>query len=241
VLLLDGGCAVGRDQIERAQRRLSQVRWLALDHLNSHDTQTPDVNLAAVLFARDNFRSHPVWCTDHGRALHVGLVDLCAEAEISELDVAVHAEQYVVGLDVTVNDTLGVQELQAVKRLAADSGNLALRHHVEGDNIGKTATLHVFHHHPKVATNEERIHEVDNVLVPAISHHQDLVDDEVFLWLLFQVHLLDSNTLVRANLKCRVDATRSALADLDQVAELLCWIRRVTDDIEFANNLSICD
>ena len=94
-----------------------------------------------------------------------------AEAEISELDVAVHAEQDVVGLDVAVNDTLGVQELQAVKCLAADSGDLTLGHHVEGDNIGKTATLHVFHHYPKITADKEGIHEVDDVLVPAISHH----------------------------------------------------------------------
>jgi hypothetical protein len=92
VLLLDRRCAVGRDQIERAQRRLGQVRRLAFNHLDSHDAQTPDVDLATVLFACDNFRSHPVGRANHGRTLHVGLVDLGAEAKIGELDVAVHAE-----------------------------------------------------------------------------------------------------------------------------------------------------
>lgn len=96
VLLLDCRCAVGRDQIERAQWRLGQVGWLALDHLNGHDAQAPNVDLAAVLLARDNFGCHPVRRADHGGALHVRFVDLRAEAEIGELDVAFHAQQDVV-------------------------------------------------------------------------------------------------------------------------------------------------
>lgn len=231
VLLLDRGCTVGRDQIERAQRRLGQVWWLALYHLNSHDTQTPDVNFAAVFLACDDLGSHPIRRTNHSRALHVRLVDLSAETEISELDVAVHAEQDVVGLDIAVNDTLGVQELQAVECFTAHGRNLTFGHHIEGDHIGKTAAFHVLHHNPEVAADKERVHEVDDVLVPAVPHDQNLVDDEILLGLLFQVHLLDGNAFVGSNLKRCVNATRSALADLDQIAELLCRVGRIADDI----------
>jgi hypothetical protein len=140
-----------------------------------------------------------------------------------------------------VDDTLGVQELEAMKRLATDCRNLSLRHHVERDNIGKTATLHVFHHHPKIAANKEGVHEVDDVLMPAVSHDQDFVDDEILLRLLLQVHLFNGNALVGADLKCCVDTTGSALANLDQVAELLRGISGVTYDIQLSNDLGICD
>jgi hypothetical protein len=241
VLLLDSRRTISRDQIERAQRRFGQVWWLALNHLDGHDAQTPDVDLAAIFFACDNLRSHPVWRADHGCAFHVGLIDLGAEAEIGQLDVAIHAEQDVVGLDVSVDNTLGVQELQTVERFAADGGNLTLRHHVEGDNIGKTTTLHVLHHHPKIAANEERVHEVDDVLVSAVPHDQDFVDDEILLRLLLQVHLLNGDALVGANLEGRVNTTRSTLTNLDQIAELLCWVSRVADHVQFANDFSIGD
>jgi hypothetical protein len=241
VLLLDRRRAICRDQIERAQGRLGQVWRLALNHLDRHDTQTPDVDFAAVFFACDNLGSHPVWCADHGRTLHVRLVNLGAETEIGQLDVAIHAEQNVVRLDVSVDNTLGVQELQAVKRLAADSGDLALRHHVEGNNIGKTTTLHVLHHHPKIATNEKRVHEVDDILMSAISHDQNFINDEILLRLLFQVHLLDGDALVGANLEGRVNTARSTLTDLDEVAELLRWIGRIADDVQFANDLGVGD
>jgi len=42
---------------------------------------------------------------------------LCAETEIGQLDVAFERKENVVGLDITVNDTFGVQELQTMENL----------------------------------------------------------------------------------------------------------------------------
>lgn len=166
---------------------------------------------------------------------------MSAESEISELDVAVHAEQDVVGLDVTVDNALGVQELQAVESLAADSRDLTLGHHVEGDNVSKTATLHVFHDYPEIATDKERVHEVDDVLVFAVPHNQNFVDNEILLRLLLQIHLLDGNALIGTNFKRCVDATRSTLANFDQAAELLGRVGRVANDIQLADDLGVGD
>ncbi len=48
-----------------------------------HNTKTPNVNFGAVLFARDDFRRHPVRSTYHCRALRLGRVGyLGAESEI---------------------------------------------------------------------------------------------------------------------------------------------------------------
>lgn len=134
-----------------------------------------------------------------------------------------------------------MQELQTMQGFPANGGDLSLGHHVECDDIGKTASLHVFHAHPQIAANKERVHEVDDVLVLAISHDQDLVNDEVFLWLLFEVHLLDSDALVRSDFKCRVNATRSTLANLDKIAELLRRVGRIANILQLTDDLSVGD
>lgn len=82
MFLLDRRCAVGRDEPQCTEWTFIQVRRLALDHLDGHDTQRPDVNLSAVLLASDNLGGHPVGGTYHGRALVVAFVDLRAETEI---------------------------------------------------------------------------------------------------------------------------------------------------------------
>lgn len=66
VLIFDGRGTVRSDQIECSERRFRQIWGLTLDHLNGHNTQTPDVDLATVLLAGDYLRRHPVWCANHG-------------------------------------------------------------------------------------------------------------------------------------------------------------------------------
>lgn len=82
MLVLDLGGSICGDQVEGAKWRFGQIRWFTLDHFNGHDTQTPDVDLATVLFTSDDLGRHPVRGTDHGVALVVGVVDLGTETEI---------------------------------------------------------------------------------------------------------------------------------------------------------------
>lgn len=241
VLFLDRRRAIGSNQKQRPQRRLREIRGLAFNHLNSHDTQTPDINLAAVLFARDDFGCHPVRGADHGGAFHLGLVDLGAEAEVGELDMTVEVEEDVVGFDVAVDDALGVEELKAMEGLAADGGDLALGHHVKGHDIGQTAAFHVLHDHPEVALDEEGIHEVDDVLVSTIFHDEDFIDDEVLFGLLFEIHLLDGDALVRADFERGVDTSRCALTDFDEAAVFLRWIAGIADLMQLRNDFSVAD
>ena len=97
--------------------------------------------------------------------------------------------------------------------LSADSRNLPLAHNVESNHISQTATLHVFHHHPEVQTMEVTVQKVDNILVLAVLHNQNLIDDQILLGLQVQVHLLDSNTLVGVVLVGSKNTTRRTLAD----------------------------
>jgi len=82
MLLLDLRCAIGCDEPKSTQRTLVEVWWFSLNHLNGHDAQRPNIDLATVLFAGDNLWCHPVWRSYHGRTLVVVLVDLSAEPKI---------------------------------------------------------------------------------------------------------------------------------------------------------------
>lgn len=82
VLVFDGRRAVGGDQIQGPQGRFRKIRRLTLDHLDGHDTQTPDINLTAILLSSNDFRGHPIRCTDHGVSLIVRVIDLGTETEI---------------------------------------------------------------------------------------------------------------------------------------------------------------
>lgn len=86
--LLEPGSAVCCDQVKSLERLFVQVWRFRLNHLDSHDTERPDVDLGAVLFLLHDLGCHPVWCTDHGGTLGALLGKLSAEAEISDLDIA---------------------------------------------------------------------------------------------------------------------------------------------------------
>lgn len=154
------------------------------------------------------------------------------EPELTQLDVAIHRQEDVIGFDITMNDTLRVQVLQTVQGLVKDvrnhsrkqskfgtylsayCRNLSFTHDVEGHHIRETTTFHVLHHDPQVQAMKETLEEVHDVLVLAILHHKNLVDDQVLLGLKVQVHLLDSHTAVVSLLIGSEDTTRSTLADL---------------------------
>lgn len=94
--LLQTRGTIGSNQVQSLQRLLVKVWRLGLDHLNGHDTQGPDVNLAAILLLLDNFGSHPVRCTNHGGTLAALLGQLGAETKVGDLDIASRTKQDIV-------------------------------------------------------------------------------------------------------------------------------------------------
>ena len=113
-----------------------QIRWLSVLHLYGHDAQRPDINLFAykksamlnrehksevpvshtVMFSTDDLWRHPVGRADHRVSLLVAL-DVRAEAEVGDLDAAVDAQEDVVRLDVSVEDALVVEVVDALQNL----------------------------------------------------------------------------------------------------------------------------
>src|SRR5690348_2972870 len=82
LLVLDLWRAVRSDQPQGAQRRLGQVGWLALNHLDGHDAQRPNVHFAAVLLPRNHLRRHPIRRADHCCTLVLRLVDGRTEPKV---------------------------------------------------------------------------------------------------------------------------------------------------------------
>lgn len=77
--------------------------------------------------------------------------------------------------------------------LPADSSDLTLSHDVAGNDVGQASTFHVFHDDPQIATVKEGIDKVDDVGMPRRLHDQDLIDDEILLGLLLEIHLFDGD------------------------------------------------
>lgn len=96
MLVLDTWCSVLSDQVQGSQRRLGEIRRFSFDHFDCHDAQAPDVDLSTIFFPRNHFRSHPIWSSHHRSALVVGVVDLCTEAKVGQLDVSSFRKQNVV-------------------------------------------------------------------------------------------------------------------------------------------------
>lgn len=94
--LLQTWCAVRGNQVQCLQRLLVEVWGLGLNHLNGHNTQGPNIDLAAILLLLDNFRCHPVGCSDHGGTLAALLGQLGTETKVGDLDIASRTKQDVV-------------------------------------------------------------------------------------------------------------------------------------------------
>ena len=121
------------------------------------------------------------------------------------------AEQHVVALDVTMDDPVSMEMLKTLARFPGDGGNLTLAHQIGGDHIRQTSALHVLHNHPQLGLIQERVYEVDDVRVPRGLHYEDLVDNEILLRLFIEVHLLDGDGIVGADLVCGEDTSRCAI------------------------------
>lgn len=125
-------------------------------------------------------------------------------------------QQDVVTLDVAVDHVVLVQVFQPLQRFPRNRSDLSLRHDVARHDVRETATFHVLHDDPQVSLEQEGVDKVDDVLMARFLHDEDFVDDQVLLRLLLEVHLLDRDRQVRADLIRRVNSSRSTARDETQ-------------------------
>lgn len=127
---------------------------------------------------------------------------------LTELDLSTQSQEYIVRLDIPMNDAQMMQVMYSLQCLAAYSSNLWFCHHVGRYHVRQRATFHIFHHYPKFASDQKGIDKVDNVFIPSLTHHQDLVDNQLFLWLLGKIHLLDGDWDIGINRLSGIYTTR---------------------------------
>ena len=65
-----------------------------------------------------------------------------------------HTQENVVGFDITMDDVIGVEELERLKRFSADGGYLALVHHGLRHDVRQTPTSKILHHYPQLVTHQ---------------------------------------------------------------------------------------
>jgi hypothetical protein len=134
--MFQGGCAIGGYQIQSLEWFIVQVRRLVLDHFNGHDAQRPDIYLGVIFLLLDHFRGHlqkkkkkkkcerrvcvregrifyPIRRAHHGRPFPFLIGQFCTKAKITDLDMSLKVEQDIVRLDITMDDVLSMQMMEA--------------------------------------------------------------------------------------------------------------------------------
>ena len=111
----------------------------------------------------------------------------------TEFDVTTETQQHIAALDVTMDDTVLMQMLQAQRYLPTHCCYLAFSHQVRRNNVRERATLHILHHNPELILVKERVDIVDDICMTRSPHYEDLIYDKILFRLLIQVHLLDRN------------------------------------------------
>jgi len=85
------------------------MRCFAIDQLQDQDAEGPDVCLVVIpVCLLDDFRSHPA------RRAHkcipcVSIFDRCGDSKVTNADLAVVLDKYILGLEVSVNQALRVE------------------------------------------------------------------------------------------------------------------------------------
>ena len=111
----------------------------------------------------------------------------------TEFDVTSETQQYIAALNVTMDDTVLMQILQALRHLPTHCSDLPLCHQVRRNNVRERATLHILHHNPELILVKEHADIVDDVCMTRSPHYVDLIYNKIHFRLLIQVHLFDRN------------------------------------------------
>ena len=108
-----------------------------------------------------------------------------------------------------MNDAVTVEVTKALAYLPRNCCDLALAHKIGCNDIRETSALHVLHNYPELILVQERVDVVHDVGVARSSHYEKPVD-QVLLRQLVEIHLLDCDSPIGANLVGGVNASRCA-------------------------------
>ena len=90
-----------------------------LSDLQKRDARTPHIGSDRVALTRDSLRCHIITRPDE--CIRISLrTELTTDSKITQLDLAISAEEDIAGFDVTVDDLLAVQVGQAIQDAFSD-------------------------------------------------------------------------------------------------------------------------
>jgi hypothetical protein len=136
----------------------------------------------------------------------------------TEFDIPDQAKQNIIALDITMDNAMPMKMLQTLAGLATNSGNLTFGHEISSNDIGQAAAFHILHDDPEVILPQETVNIVDDIGMTGGAHDENLIDDKVLFRLLVEVHLLDGDGHVSADLVGGVDASTGTLANFGEIA-----------------------
>lgn len=97
----------------------------------------------------------------------------------TEFNVTSETQEHIGALDVTMNDPVLMQMLQALRCLPTYCCNLAFGHHVCRHNVRERAALHILHHDPDLVLVKKRVDIIDNIHMTQSPQYEDLVDKDI--------------------------------------------------------------
>lgn len=172
-----------------------------LRHLSENAASAPQVDAERVVLGRKQDLGASIPQRDDLMRVSLdGKTECSRETEIGELDsLAVVADEQVLGLEITVEYAVRVEEYERLTNLIEERLSLLGRQ-------GSTLLLHVllevvlevFEHQVQLVLREQHFLELDNIRMPQVLQQADFADSRrrdaiVFL---FESDLLDSNQLV---------------------------------------------
>lgn len=113
---------------EQCSHRMKVAKWrLRLGHFQGGDTERPQVTSVVVgrvgiLVAGNYLRCHPIGRADKRIPSADRSIQLCAHAKVDQLDFGIVREQYVLSLNVPVNDLVTVKIAETPQNF---SGNVS--------------------------------------------------------------------------------------------------------------------
>ena len=204
---------------------------VAGEHGVEHDSQRPDIGLDGVVFL---FGEH-FWWRVAGRAAGsfyflISLVEP-PEPEVDELHLhLVFAQQQVLGLEVAVDDVLGVEVLQRVDDLNKKSERgFFVEVLSRDDEVVQLSAAHVLHDEEDAAGALDDVVELNDVGVGDGLGDLQFAQDPVVVFLVHDFVLVedfDGDEVVGGQELAEADLAESALADFLQDLE-------VFDQLEF--------
>jgi hypothetical protein len=124
-----------------------------LGHFNRRNPKTPHIRLCIITCLSDDFRGHPERCAYECVAECTR--ELRSDTEISEFDLSRGREEDIGGLDITVDSTLRVEVVKALKKLAADDGDVRFRKDSGLEKVETGAAGEILHDDPELVVDDE--------------------------------------------------------------------------------------